>query len=126
MIRARLVALLAAVTTLAGTLAACASAPPPSKAASTSPVPSPRSSAQHAPSDVARKDVGQEVPVKGPPLRVEMWGDSIGVQAAPYFNFLLGSSKKGVGRTHVFPGTALCDWLTDIRDELDRTKPTAF
>ena len=61
-----------------------------------------------------------------PPLRVEMWGDSIASQASPYVNFFLGISGKATSRTHVFPGTALCDWLPDIRRELDPANPAGF
>ena len=61
-----------------------------------------------------------------PPLRVEMWGDSIAMQVAPYFTYLMGASGKATGRSHWFPGSALCGWLPDIRSELDPADPAAF
>jgi hypothetical protein len=60
------------------------------------------------------------------PLRVEYWGDSIGTQAGPYFNYFIGASGKAVGRTHTFPGTSLCDWIPDISNELNPANPTGF
>lgn len=63
-------------------------------------------------------------PAKPAPLRVEYWGDSIGTQAGPYFNYWLGLSGKAVGRTHTFPGTALCDWFKDINTEI--SSPTGW
>jgi hypothetical protein len=65
-------------------------------------------------------------PAPKPPLRVEMWGDSIGMQSASYVNFFLGLSGKAVGRNHTFPGTAMCDWFSDIRNELDPANRSGF
>src|ERR1700761_8074774 len=59
-----------------------------------------------------------------PPLRVEVWGDSIAGQASPYISFYLDLSGKVTTRVHTFPGTALCDWFTDMRNELG--SPTGF
>lgn len=61
-----------------------------------------------------------------PPLRVELWGDSMGMQSAPAFSFLLGLSGNAVTANHTFPGTAICDWLSDIRSELDPANPNGF
>ncbi len=61
-----------------------------------------------------------------PPLRVELWGDSISAQAGPYFNYFIGLSGKATGRTHTYGGTALCDWIPDIRNELNAANPAAF
>jgi hypothetical protein len=66
------------------------------------------------------------VPAPKPPLRVEVWGDSIGMQSAPYVNFFLGLSGKAVGRNHTFPGTAMCDWFSDIRSELNPANRSGF
>jgi hypothetical protein len=63
-------------------------------------------------------------PPKPPPLRVEVWGDSIAGQASPYISFYLGLSGKVTTRIHTFPGTALCDWFSDMRSEL--TSPAGF
>ena len=65
-------------------------------------------------------------PVPKTPLRVELWGDSMGMQAAPSFALLLGLSKHAVGANHTFPGTAICDWLTDMRREVDPANPAGF
>ncbi len=61
-----------------------------------------------------------------PPLRVELWGDSMGMQSAPAFSLLMGLSGNAVTENHTFPGTAICDWLTDIRSELDPANPNGF
>ena len=61
-----------------------------------------------------------------PPLRVELWGDSMGMQSAPAFSFLLGLSDNAVTANHTFPGTAICDWLSDIRSEVDPANPSGF
>jgi hypothetical protein len=61
-----------------------------------------------------------------PPLRVEFWGDSMGTQAGPYFNYFIGASGKATGRTHTFPGTSLCDWISDIRAELNPANHSGF
>ena len=61
-----------------------------------------------------------------PPLRVELWGDSMGMQSAPAFSFLLGLSGNAVTANHTFPGTAICDWLSDIRSEVDPSNPNGF
>jgi hypothetical protein len=60
------------------------------------------------------------------PIRVELWGDSMGMQSAPAFGLLLGLSKHGVGANHTFPGTAICDWLGDMRREVDPSNPNGF
>ena len=57
---------------------------------------------------------------------MELWGDSISAQAAPYFTNLLGLSGKAIGRTHTFPGTALCDWISGIRSELNPLNGSGF
>jgi hypothetical protein len=62
----------------------------------------------------------------GPPLRVELWGDSISAQAAPYFGFFLGLTGRAVAREHTFGGSALCDWFPDMRSEIDASNPAGF
>src|ERR1700759_3635811 len=61
-----------------------------------------------------------------PPLRVEFWGDSMGTQAGPYFNYFIAASGKATSRTHTFPGTSLCDWIPDIRAELNPANRSGF
>jgi len=63
---------------------------------------------------------------KPPPLRVELWGDSIAFQAAPYFNYFLAATGKVTSRARVFPATSLCDWLPEIRRELDPANRAGF
>jgi hypothetical protein len=60
------------------------------------------------------------------PLRVELWGDSLSAQAGDYFRFFMAVSGKASPRAHVFGGTALCDWLPDIRKELDPANKSSF
>jgi hypothetical protein len=61
-----------------------------------------------------------------PPLRIELWGDSISAQAAPNISFFLGLSGKATSRVHTFGGTALCDWFPDMRSELNPSNPAGF
>jgi hypothetical protein len=63
---------------------------------------------------------------KPAPIRVEFWGDSLGYQAAPYINYFVDATGKAVSRTRVFPGTSLCDDLSDIRHELDPANHAGF
>ncbi len=65
-------------------------------------------------------------PTKPPPLRVEVWGDSIAGQASPYISFYLGLSGKATPRIHTFPGSAMCDWFADMRNELNASNPAGF
>ncbi len=65
-------------------------------------------------------------PVPKTPVRVELWGDSMGEQSAPAFAQLLALSKHAVSANHTFPGTAICDWLADMRREVDPANPTGF
>jgi hypothetical protein len=55
-----------------------------------------------------------------------VWGDSIAGQAASNIAFVLGESGKVVTRLHTFGGTALCDWFTDMHNELNPSDPDAF
>ncbi len=65
-------------------------------------------------------------PVQTTPVRVELWGDSMGAQSAPAFQQLLAASKHAVSANHTFPGTAICDWLADMRREVDPANPAGF
>ncbi len=62
----------------------------------------------------------------GPPLRVELWGDSISDQTSHYITFALGASGRVSPRIHAFGGSALCDWLPDMRSELDPANLAGF
>jgi hypothetical protein len=61
-----------------------------------------------------------------PPLRVEVWGDSLSGQASSYISFYLGLSGKVTTRLHTFPGTAMCDWFNDMRSELNPSNAAGF
>jgi hypothetical protein len=61
-----------------------------------------------------------------PPLRVELWGDSLSAQASDYFGYFLAMTDKVTSREHVFGGTALCDWFPDIRTEIDPANTSGF
>lgn len=65
-------------------------------------------------------------PQRPPPYRVEVWGDSIGYQAAPYINYFLAASGRVATRTRVYPATAICDWIPEIRRELDPRNRAGF
>jgi hypothetical protein len=61
-----------------------------------------------------------------PPLRVEVWGDSIAAQAAPYISFYLDLSGKITTRLHTFGGSAMCDWFADMGNEENPANPAGF
>ena len=68
-------------------------------------------------------------PAAGPPskpLRVELWGDSLAWQAAGSWTALMRATGHAVVRTRTFGGTALCDWLGDIRRDLDPSNRSGF
>jgi len=45
---------------------------------------------------------------------VDLFGDSLGYQAEPYFDFLLSQSGNYTVSNNTFGGTATCDWLTKM------------
>lgn len=63
-------------------------------------------------------------PAHAGPLRVELWGDSMAAQVAKYFDSEVAASGHAVAREHTFPGTALCNWLPDMRT--DPGNPAGF
>ncbi len=60
------------------------------------------------------------------PLRVELWGDSISAQAAPDITFALDATGKAITTTHTFGGTAMCDWFSDMTNEINPANPSGF
>jgi hypothetical protein len=60
------------------------------------------------------------------PLRVELWGDSISAQAAPDITFALDATGKAITTTHTYPGTAMCDWFSDMSSEINPANPSGF
>jgi hypothetical protein len=61
-----------------------------------------------------------------PPVRVEVWGDSIGQQSGSYINFFLAANHHATSRARTFPGTGICDWYADIRNETNRANRFGF
>ena len=61
-----------------------------------------------------------------PPVRVEVWGDSIGQQAGPYMDYFLGSNHHVTSRVATFPGTGICDWLPFIRNDLNPANRSGY
>ncbi len=59
-------------------------------------------------------------------LRVELWGDSLSAQAGDYFGYMLAATGKAIARERVFGGTALCDWLSDMRAETNPANKAGF
>lgn len=51
---------------------------------------------------------------QAPRIRIDFFGDSLTYQASPYLAADFNRSTTSVSLGHVFPGTALCDWLPDI------------
>jgi len=49
------------------------------------------------------------------PVRVVLFGDSLAYEAAPYFDDLIQAGGHATVRNFVFGGTAVCDWLPDMR-----------
>jgi hypothetical protein len=47
-------------------------------------------------------------------------------QVASYFGSDIAASGRAVAREHTFPGSALCDWLSDMRSETDPANPSGF
>jgi hypothetical protein len=63
-------------------------------------------------------------PASGPaPVKIVLFGDSLAYQAAPYFDQLV--EARGASVTNfVFGGTAVCDWLPEMR-KVARAHPQA-
>lgn len=90
------------------------------------PAPAPPTPAAASESPSPRPSGRGSTPPSGPPLRIELWGDSISAQAAPYFGFFAGLTGHAVAREHTFGGSALCDWFADMRSEIDPSNPRGF
>ncbi len=61
-----------------------------------------------------------------PKLRVEIYGDSLAYQAAPYLNYFLGYSGKVDTKDSVFAATAICNWLPTIGREEDSRNASGY
>lgn len=60
------------------------------------------------------------------PLRIELWGDSLSQQSVAYWTPLITAGKHATVKARAFGGTALCDWLGEIRSELDPANRKGF
>lgn len=127
------VVLACAAASLAGALAGCSGKSSQTRAAPTSTASRPESTPSASGPSRGRPAVTPTAhPAPHPtsvvklPLRVELWGDSISAQATPNIGFVLGVGGKAVSRFHTFGGSALCDWFTDMRNEIEPANPAAF
>lgn len=82
----------------------------------TAPTPEPR----------RQSPLNQAHPAPATPLRVELWGDSLGQQTADYLRYFFGVGGKATAIVHAFGGTSICDWFPDMQKELNPADPTAF
>ena len=51
----------------------------------------------------------------GGPVRVDLFGDSLAYQAEPYFNWLVQADARAKVTDFALGGTAVCDWLPEMR-----------
>ncbi|MCM3922279.1 hypothetical protein ND748_11495 [Frankia sp. AiPs1] len=56
--------------------------------------------------------------------RVAMWGDSLAWEAGASFTRTVRADDHSQVLVRTWGGTAACDWLTDIRDQARRWRPT--
>ena len=54
-----------------------------------------------------------------PQVRIEVFGDSLAYQAAPYLNYFFAHSGRVNTKNQIFPATAICDWVPTIGREVD-------
>ncbi len=59
-----------------------------------------------------------------PSIRIDFFGDSLSYQASPYLASDFNRGTTVASTSHVYPGTALCDWLGDIDALTTSTAPT--
>src|SRR5689334_25265552 len=50
------------------------------------------------------------------PLRVALYGDSLAFEARDHFTAALTATGQAEVRTATYGGTAICDWLGQMRD----------
>jgi hypothetical protein len=56
---------------------------------------------------------------------VILYGDSLGSQAAPFFQYFGSYSGKATITTHTYPTTAPCDWFSQMRSDAANVHPQA-
>jgi hypothetical protein len=59
------------------------------------------------------------------PVNVGLFGDSLSVQAAPYFNLLVQAGSRATVTDFTYGGTAACDWLPAMRRFARTDRPQA-
>jgi len=62
-------------------------------------------------------------PAARAPMRVVLFGDSLSVQALPYFRAPLEATGKVTVAAHVYGGTAPCDWVDEARQVAATGRP---
>ena len=76
---------------------------------------------QHHATTGAAERTGQAFPEK-----VDVYGDSLALQAEPYFKEMLSArDARNVTYYSSYGGTAICDWLPAMRSVAARTRPQA-
>jgi len=58
-------------------------------------------------------------------VRIGLFGDSLAVQAEPYFNLLVDATGAAKVTDFTYGGTAACDWLPDMRRFARSARPQA-
>jgi len=59
------------------------------------------------------------------PVRVALFGDSIGHQAEPYFDLLLGLTGAAQTQSYTFQGATICGWLPKMSEVASTYRPDA-
>jgi len=62
---------------------------------------------------------------QGAPTQVALFGDSLAWEAQPYYDKLLEAAKETAHTYDSFGGTAICDWLTRMREVESQFHPGA-
>jgi len=65
------------------------------------------------------------VPGRERPARIVLYGDSLADQAAPFFRALITAHGKATLQVKTTPGTAICDYLSDMARTVGRFRPDA-
>lgn len=59
-------------------------------------------------------------------IRIEVYGDSLAYQAAPYLNYFFTTSGRVNTKNQIFAATAICDWVPTIGREVDPRNPVGY
>jgi len=74
------------------------------------------SGTQHAASPAPSTTAAPGGPAKPPPAEVALFGDSLSWEAQPYYTFLLKTNGETGVAYDSHGGTAICDWLSKMRE----------